>query len=47
MCQFRYRMTTAFPESEIEQRGALRVLLERCEYKVYGCEGDDRSAKRC
>src|ERR1700738_1387853 len=38
-CQFRYRMTTALKESEIEQRCALRVLLERCQHKVHGCGG--------
>ena len=32
-------MTTALKESEIEQRCALRVLLERCEHKVHGCGG--------
>src|ERR1700730_17015873 len=32
-------MTTALKESEIEQRCALRVLLERREHKVHGCGG--------
>jgi hypothetical protein len=30
-------MTTAFLESEIEQRAALRVPWQRCVYKVHGC----------
>jgi hypothetical protein len=34
-------MTTAFLESEIEQRAALRVPWQQCVYKVHNGEGDE------